>query len=261
MIELCKIVCEYVEKYEDRLFLLNEMLSVVNDEELLTYLKFLIHEEEFELKAIQNDDTGYVYELHIKETPDSYDERYLCNSYQSALNMIDEFYKEYDSDENESSRYEIVKRKIYDSRTDSFEEDFYGKCTLNYERKICEVFYHKPNNSIYDCDGFCFECDRLCIHNVSIKFPPFVGYKDLVRYIDYDGKVKFGVSLDEPECQAEECYIIPLDCFALRYKNFEKAHDFHEHTPYPQVERANVDELCDEEAEAYKAYLVYLEEK
>ena len=36
---------------------------------------------------------GEVYELHIKDTPVSYDETYLCGSYEAALAYIDLFYE------------------------------------------------------------------------------------------------------------------------------------------------------------------------
>lgn len=73
-----------------------------------------------------------VYELRIKETPDPYEERYLCADHRTALGLIDKFYKHYDfTSENESTRYVIAKRMIYqpaDDFRDDYWDDFWQDC-------------------------------------------------------------------------------------------------------------------------------------
>ncbi len=257
-IELLKIIYEFVEKYNDRLFLLKKMLSVVDDEKMVSYISFIVDDMENSLKKLQSVNSNCIFELHIKDTPDSYDESYICNSFNSAIALIDEFYKEYSFAPNKRARFKIIKRKIYDSKCDSFEEDFIISCSLDYNKNICDICC-KGDADFYHCDGICFECNLLCMTNINIKFPTFVGYKDLVQYQDLDGSINYGISWDDPEFQGEECYIIPLDCFALRYRNFDKAHDFHKHIPYPYVEKANESDLIDEYKIIYNEYLTYLE--
>lgn len=257
-IELLKIIYKFIEKYEDRVFLLKKMLSVVDDEKMCSYINFIIDELENNLQKLQGDNSNCIFELHIKDTPDSYDERYICKSFNSAIVLIDEFYKEYSCTPDTRARYEIVKRKIYDSSCDSFSEDFIISCSLDYNKNICDIC-SEQNGYFYQCDGICYECDLLCMSNINIRFPAFVGYKDLVRSQDIAGSVNYGVAWDDPENQGEECYIIPLDCFALRYGSFDKAHDFHEHVPYPYVEKAYESDLTDEYKNIYNEYMKYLE--
>lgn len=257
-IELLKIVYDFVEKYDSRLFLLKTMLSVIDDQNMHSYIKFLINELENGLQQLQRNGSEYIFELHIKTSPNAYDERYICNSFSSAISLIDEFYKEYSLKPSESAKYKIVKRKIYDSNKDKFDEDFAGSCTLNYQKDICEMCIPCQTN-FQNCDGICFECERLCMTNTDIRFPSFVGYKDLVKYQDTDGSIKYGVCWDIPDFQDEECYIIPLDCYALMYRSFDKAHDFHQHIPYPFVEKATLSDLTNEDKIIFNEYLNYLE--
>lgn len=257
-VELCKFIYEYVEMFDDRIYLFREMKSVTEDVQLRDYIAFLIDNMETQMDFFKKQDPEFIFELHIKDTPDSYDERYICNSFDSAIRMIDEFCKEYECDKNAISRYIIKKRKIYNGSSDHFDEDFRGGCSLNSGKKICK-FYPYESVNYHNCDGMCCKCNRLCIMNITISFPVFTGYKDLVRFYDSQGKSRYGVCLDDADIREEVCYIIPLDCFALRYHFFEKVHDFHMHIPYPYVEKVNDAELNEEEQKIYKEYTAYLE--
>ncbi len=257
-VELLKIIYDFVEKYDSRLFLLKTMLSVVDDENICSYINFLIDELESGLQQLQCNVPDYVFELHIKNTPDAFDERYICKSFSSAVSLIDEFYNEYSLKPDVSAKYEIVKRKVYDSDKDKFGEDFAGSCTLNRNKEICGMTVRSERN-FHNCDGMCFKCERLCMTNTDIRFPAFVGYKDLVRYRDTDGSIHYGVNWDNVGFQGEEGYIIPLDSFALMYRNFDKAHDFHKHIPYPFVDKAELSDLTDENRAVYNEYVAYLE--
>ncbi len=221
------------------------------------YVNFYINKMITDLDLHKKCDERCVFELKIKETPDSYEECYLCCSFESALKCIDEFYNEYGSKENQLSSYEIVKRKVYDADKDRFDEDFISSCTLNSERVICDVVPQDTSWHHTDCDGLCANCRELCINNIDIHFPDFIKYKDLVKYVNYDKLMKYGISTSKDN-DDESCTIIPIDCFAMRYRNFDKAFDFHIHIPYCYVETADVSELSDEKAGIYYQFLDFL---
>ena len=256
-IELFKIIYEYIERYDDKISLLKQMLLVIDDEEIIAYTRYIIGWLEGNFYEFKSNSTDCIFEIHIKESPETGVESYICNSFCSAINLIAEYYKKYDFRPNVRAKYEIVKRKIYDSDI-SVIEDFIGSCTLDYQKNICDVCF-REDPDYYKCDGVCFECDRICITNIDINFPVFTGFKDLVKYQDYNRGIKYGICWDEPEFQGEECYIIPLDSFALRYHNFDKAHDFHKHIPYPYVEKADESDLTNEDKNIYREYLLYLD--
>ena len=80
--------------------------------------------ESYDLPSICRLD-NVVYELHIKTTPEAWEENYLCASYNAALVCIDRFYEEYadiNVKETEQTRYKILKRKIF-SVSDKFDDE------------------------------------------------------------------------------------------------------------------------------------------
>lgn len=257
-IEIMKIICEYVEEYADRIYLLKKMLSVLDDEKIYSYVNFVIDWMENSFQQLKQDSPDCIFELYIKYKSDSFNERYLCDSFNSAISLIDEYCEEYSYKSTEHIVYKIVKRKIHNSSNDAFDEDYMGSCTLNFHKKICSVFFYQEAR-YYECDGMCCKCDRLCMTNVEIQFPAFIGYQDLVRYQDFEGRIKYGISFDDGSFQCEVCYIIPLDCEALLYNYFEKAHDFHKHISYPYVEKISESELPEKYKRIYKEYFKYLE--
>ena len=256
-LELCRIIVVYVERFSDRLFLLNEMLSFISDVDMSAYVEYLIKEMTIELEKIKKTDTNCVFELIIKESPSSCEERYLCSSFDAALSCIDGFYEEYGNRENPLSNYVITKRRVLKCG-DDFSEDLLGECTLNDKREICSVSFYETQNHYL---SFCYK-DFLCLSAIEIPFPEFVKFKDLVKYRTGDNSIKFGVCMNTvtDDKDDEYCLIIPLNCFALRYKNFDKAFQFHTHTEYWDIEKADVSDLSEEEAEIYNSYLKYVDE-
>ena len=258
-IELVKIVFNYAESYDQRLNLLSLIKTNINDDSLKKYIAQLIEvQKEIHKKFIQNKE-NCVYELHIKERPDSYDERYLCDSYSSAVKMIDLFYEEYDNGENELSKYEIEKRKIFSS-LDKFDEDYVGNCKLNYKREIYEIDIDDVNSYANICDTVCGdECSILCINNIDIEFPRFAEDLDIVEYFDHNGKKHYGVYLENMSEIKEEYYVVPLDCIAMKYYHFDRDFYNHEHIEAPFVEKVNIDNIPTNIQEIYKKYIEYLE--
>ena len=257
-IELVKIVFNYAESYDQRLNLLSLIKTNINDNSLKKYIAQLIEvQKEIHKMFIQNKE-NCVYELHIKERPDSYDERYLCDSYSSAVKMIDLFYEEYDNGENELSKYWIEKRKIFSS-LDKFDEDYVGNCKLNYKREIQEIDVDDVNSYANICDVVCSdECNNLCINNIDIEFPRFAEDLDIVEYSGYDGKKHYGVYLESMCDVKEEYYVVPLDCTEMKYYDFERDFYNHEHIEAPFVERVTIEDIPTNLQEIYKKYIEYL---
>lgn len=224
-----------------------------------TYTARIIETQHQMLDAFLNNADGAAFELHIKETPDAYDETYLCSSFDAALKMIPLFYQEYNCKENPSSRYRIVKRRIFSSGAgEAFSEDYLGEAVL----LPGEVIYSVDMDGFCaeDCDGLCLDCGRYCVRSQEIPYPCFTSHGDVVKYRRHDGAEGFGVVLQWDDAPAGECYIIPLDSEQIRYHDFKNAHHSHEHIPSVFVSKIAADCLPDEMQKDYLAYFAYLQE-
>lgn len=202
-----------------------------------------------------------VYELHIKDTPDAWDERYLCATFETALEMIDEFYKTYDSaPETEQARYVIEKRKILQSGQ-PFCEDRMEACVLSAGKVLISVDFPSGESKNGICGQTCPECENPCIEERSVCFPPFIPDRAPVMYRWYDGSLRHGIFLDcGTKGVGDTCYILPLDGETLRSRNYDKFWD-HEHIPCPYVDSVNLASLAPELQENYRAFITWLDSR
>ena len=202
-----------------------------------------------------------VYELHIKNEPDAYEERYLCASYDAALEMIDAFYKEYDEPETDLARYVIEKRKIH-RPGQPFSEDSLGECVLAAGKVILsvDVLFDGSENSgnHFHCTG----CSDPWVWDFDVRFPVPTSDLSVVQYKLPDGSLHYGVNLTSEIHEITQAhYIIPLDGengMLLKRKavdTFWSYHD-HEHIPAPFVEEIPVQTLPAELQENYQTFLV-----
>lgn len=190
-----------------------------------------------------------VYELRIKETPKSYEERYLCADHRTALDMIDKFYRHYDfTSENETTRYVIAKRTVYqptDDFRDDYEDDSWQECIYGPGKVLLSVstWGHRGNPE----------------RNMEeVLFPDFVPHLSPVRYLS-NGQILRGVNLSIDGLPSETCYIIPFDGEMLQSRDHEKYWDnhWHMHIPGPEVEILSPDELTDQERDDYDAFVEF----
>ena len=100
--ELLFILYEYAPTFEERVTLLERFAETATPEIKKT-VRLITAWQRRIFDAFRVLGEGEVYELHIKDTPDSYDETYLCGSYEAALAYIDLFYKEYGTDQKGDS--------------------------------------------------------------------------------------------------------------------------------------------------------------
>lgn len=187
-----------------------------------------------------------IYELRIKEDPDAYEDRYLCESYQTALDMIDGFYREYDfSPEKDTARYEIAKRKILRA-TDAFQEDELQSCDLGAGKVLisAELWSGEddPKNEITD-----------------VEFPGFIPHLSAVRYRRGDNSIHRGVCLAGDNFPSDSCYVIPLESEMIKSRDYDKhlGCHWHEHIPGPNIEVLPIEDLTDEEKGNYSAFVQY----
>ena len=262
--ELLQIIYRYAPTFELRLSLL-ERFSEIAAPTVSVLAKAYIEYEQNNYNRFIAAPEGFVYELSIKETPDSYEEKYLCSSYNAALVCIDRFYEEYAdfSKETEKTRYKILKRKIF-SENDKFDEDDYGVCVLGSNKTVLEVSdYENPADC--ELDTMCSECKEICPRRCDdVCFPCFAHNHAIIKYCDYEGKDCFGVNLclgNECDGMATEFYVIPLDSSTIRDHRF--ADDFydHQHIELPLATLATPDDLDETMKKNYFDFISFLNEQ
>lgn len=257
--DLLTIAFCYAPDFDTRIDFLRR-LKDCSSGELKEYISRLIHVQFQMLESFLKHEEDVVFELHIKETPDAYDERHLCRSFEDAVNVIPLFYKEYDCKENTSSRYTVIKRRVFSKETD-FSEDVLGEIDLLPGMKTYSVAVYSFEHWAEGCCGECWECDRPCADCHEILFPAFVKHGDAVKYYSYSGKESFGIAIEHSDLPCSDYYVIPLDSNAVRYHDFANIFDAHEHIPAPLTEKIEIEELPVKMRENYKACLKYIMDK
>ncbi len=263
--ELLYILFEYAPTFEERLVLLDRFTETASPE-IGETVRLIAAWQRRIIDAFRVLGEGEVYELHIKDTPDSYDETYLCGSYEAALAYIDLFYEEYDTTEKgDSTRYRIVKRRIYAGKPEeAFDEDYLAECVLDQYKRVLTVDDEMDRSpyGIGFCEGRdCDTCEKICLYDRSwVLFPCFTENGDLVKFTDDKGAVRYGINFQWNDDPADCLCVDPLDSLAVRYHSFENAGDDHEHPPLPWVEPASIEELIKSMREDYLAFMAYLKE-
>ena len=260
--ELLQIIYNYAPTFYDKLSML-EQFSATASPDVAALAKVYIEYEQNNYNRFMSEDTGFIYELHIKETPDSHDECYICASYKAALVCIDRFYEEYasvDAKETEKTKYKITKRKIF-FEENKFEEDAYAECVLGANKVILEI---SDCNASSDCelDTLCSECNEICPYRCDeLKFPCFACDYAIIKYLDHEEKEQFGVSIcwdDTCNGLGEGFYIIPLDSPSIREHRFNDNFYEHQHIPLPLATLAELDDLDENMRKNYLAFVEWL---
>lgn len=264
--ELLQIICGYAPDLETRIAWLDRF-SKQTDPETASFATAYRSWLEKSLERFMQESDGFVFELHIKDTPDSADECYLCGSYPAARKLIDLYHEEYaevGAIETEKTRYRIVKRELYtgDDRYD-FEIDPYSECVLGAEKTVLTIEDYKHSEEYCGSEALCSECNKLCPWRADeLMFPCFARDRDLIRYHDQSGKECFGMSLLWADREELACYyVIPLDSDVIRSHQFEEADAAHQHVALPLAEIASVNELRDTMRKDYIAFMEYLDAK
>lgn len=223
------------------------------------YVAGIIAAEQRMLDAFVDNQSGDVYELHIKTEPEACEEKYLCHSLEAAQHMIPAFYREYECEETHSARYWVKRRKVLRAG-DAFSEDYVGIVQLGSGGVIQSANMQNMDSGRCrdDCDDNCGECDCPCIYSQDIPFPQLFVHCDAVRYWWRDGSVNYGILLVCDGLPVWECFVIPLDFCAVVDRNFEDLLGSHVHVPAWDVERISSDELPPEMRLDYAVCVEYL---
>lgn len=263
--ELLQIIYRYAPTFEERLALL-ERFAQQSASDVSALARVYIEHEQEKFKRFIEAPEGFVYELRIKESPEAYEEKYLCASYSAALACIDGFYEEYEGigdGENSRTRYEILKRKIF-SEGDKFEEDVYAEMVLGAGKTVLEVSDHRLPHECKS-DLLCSECNEICVQRWDdVYYPCFVHDRDIVRYLDGEGNTCYGVNLcvcDVCDGLVSELYVIPLDSATIRERRFENDFYDHQHIEVPLATLASPEVLEDTMRKNYFDFLAYLDAK
>ena len=182
------------------------------------------------LEQFKNKGAYEIYELRIQDEPYAYEERYLCESFDAALEMIDEFYKEYDcAPKPEQAHYVIEKRKILRSGK-PFCEDGLGECVFSSGKVLVSVDSPWDETENGKCPHSCMDCSNPCVLNIEVRFPSFIEDRSPVRYRLPDGRIKFGIHLNFHHLEEmESVYIIPLDGEMLKGRAYDQDWGYHWH--------------------------------
>lgn len=257
--DLLSTAYNYAKDYDTRLELL-QMLEQHFTGELRDYTSRLIQVQRQMLESFLEQEENVVYELHIKDTPDAYDERYLCKSFDAALRIIPLFFKEYNCEENSLTRYTIIKRRIL-SEEDEFSEDEIGELILLAGMRVYSANVWSFDRQAEACSGQCFKCNLPCAVCHETIFPQFIRHGDAVKFYDFSGEESYGIAFEPDNQPRSECYVIPLESDAVRYHDFANIHNAHQHIPAPLTERIKEEALPEEMREDYRACLQYILEK
>lgn len=258
--ELLEIIYTYAPTFDTRLDLLGRFAEIASHD-ISALAKTYIEYEQKSLECFMGATDGFVYELHIKESPESWEETYLCASYKDALICIDRFYEAYadvEARETSKTRYKILKRKIF-SESENFDEDTYAEMILGQNKVILEVSDHKIS-----FEEFCIETKGICPpDNDEIRFPCFAANHTLVKYPDHEGKIHYSIclchSLFENRCDgfADYLYVLPMDSTTIRDHRFDNNFLDHDHIAAPLVSFASPDELDETMKKNFFDFLAY----
>ena len=247
--ELLGLVWHFVPEYQERLRLFGliaEHIPTVSEHARLC-MDFM----ETSLARFQQCGAGEVYELRITDQDDP-EERYLCDSFDTALQMIDGFWEEYDfSHETPTTEYTIVKRSILRA-DDSFREDELGRCELGPGKVLLSAEVHELGCEYDPRPESCVNCEKACVSGADTMFPPFLPNLSLVKYRNL-GKIEYGITFEPRRNNlADSVFIMPLG------GRTDPDWWDHDHVYHPYVDIASEEELTakqKEEAATLRAFL------
>lgn len=206
-----------------------------------------------------------VYELRIQDDPsdpNTCDDRYLCESYEAALEMIDGYYREYDfAPEQPTVRYTIAKRRIL-RMGEPFRAESSTDAILGAGKVLISVDDIPDESEHGPCVDICIDCQHPCAYNMAADFPHFLPDRAVVQYQLPDGSLHYGIDLSYMwEGPVSELYIIPLDGEMLNNRDWDQYDGFldHEHIPAPYVRAASLSGLPEKLRENYHAFIAWLD--
>ena len=254
-IELAEIIERYAKSFDQRIMMFEELKDCIDD---CAVIEFIERQVQYHLDSrarFISEDDGSVFELLIKETPDGYEERYLCTSFEAAIRYIPLFFQEYECAPNADTYYEIKKRKII-GELEAFQEDCIASCYLNNNAE--PLTYDACDIERNHCDGRCFDCNQTCFYNIEIGFPVFLDNLALVRY-KTGNKHSYGIHLNNIT-DDDTIYVLDLANEVMTYKDYKNDFYAHDHIDAPLVEKVDLQDVPDDIRKTYETYIAYRHE-
>lgn len=276
--DLLLLAYEHAADYETRLNLLNIFAINTDDFEVRKQAELCISFEKDKLFRLMGTEQDCVFEIKIKETENSWEERYLAKTFSGALKKAEYFCKYYKDVFNVNARFKIGKRKVIDETSiQDFEEDCCGEATYNGKSVLLELWHRDLENRLLDGDNNCddeerdcCDCKNKCFTRRIPKLPQFLKSFDIVCYNDYYGEKEYAVvfvwtteKFDNDGC----AYCIPLKADRICNGSIKSEKAFwdmflnlHTHIEYPRIEIIQADDLPKDKRKAYEI-LMRLNEK
>lgn len=255
--DLLRIIFNHAETFDQRIAYM-ERLAEVADTEVADYTRKSIAWQKDILARFMKVDPDEVYELEI-DCGGGFKETFICSTYDAALRLIDLFYDEYGdvgAEETDQTRYTITKRRIHDGNPErAYFEDQEAFCILGPKKRVLTVEdFTSPAPDDTDCDGVCLHCQKMCLFD-DILFPRFWKNGDVVSYTDSMGVRQMGICLDSEKYDLlERVYVIPLNCEAFCYRDFENVHTYHDHIVPSLVDVVDISQLDSALADRVRAF-------
>ncbi len=248
--DILLILYRYAPNHAERMTLLARFADTASDE-YATHARRLIAWDEERVARFVTPSADFVYELGIKDDPDTPEECILCPNFETAVAAIGRYYEAYaalDIRPEACSSYRVRKRHLL-TASSLWPKQAVDECRLNVKGQILFV---DDSTSWLGCseDRNCSDCNLFCPYD-DVLYPSFIRTGDVLRYTEtYDpgAAVKYGIcpyGCDRENGPWESVYLYPLDSEAVRYADVSEdaLTQAHEHVPVPLCELIALDDL------------------
>ena len=250
--DLVVMAYEFSRNCEERTELLTRCASVLSKDACKLAKCFLKDLDKAKANFLEKNDC--VYELRISTNGDS-KEKILCNSYQGALDIVNQIIKERDVIPAECSYINVFKRPklSYDEYS-----TYSMKVSLDYALNEIEYEYY---NIIYDrYFDFCFNNNNCSSCNAhfkchSAKFPCLLREGDIVK--NHDNSYGIVLSHCSRQLKTTTCYTITLLNEKLRNPNSDTASYVIHAEPY-KISKISMEDLPAKLKRICEKYIAYL---
>ena len=264
-IDLLVLTYKHAPTYEKRIELLK--LIELNADSVLVRKQAneCITFEEQKLKRFIEDEPNCVFDVRIKDEPNSLEECYLAKTYHGALDKIRFFKKRYSFVRfKESSRTKIVKRKVVDDLTEKeFNEDWRGEANYKGRAILTEVSHEEcPDTMLHKAIKRLDRGIKDFTHKAP-KLPRFLKDMDVVCF-DFFGEITYAIiqvfedasSNDiEYEDDCAYCIVIAPKIFDKQINSEEQFYErivgAHQHIEYPRLTIIQPSDLPAKEREVH----------
>ncbi len=257
------ILYHYARTQEERLALLAKFAETASEHFAALARRILVWEEE-KLARFRESFPGFLYEVGITDLESDYEERCLCDTYETAVASIDAYFRAYtDIEMRRTDPFTFEIRKLPVTRQGMpWPENTPGFCRVDANG---QVLYVDDLSRWDEClpEELCAACENFCLYD-DICYPFFVAAGQLVRYTSSHyphAKVEYGLCPEDFDRSASShIYVYPLASDAVRLCDVseEACTLAHEHIDAPLCDIVLPEELpedlCAPAAAFWEAY-------